>query len=421
MNKLMTLLQARAGVQVSIAALAAKEQAGDLTAEEIADFDKLSAEFDSLSAQITRLQKAESAAAAVATPVAGYAQPKAAADRKPGEVIGIMVRSIISGKGDPRASAHYAETSCHAPDIAAALNTSTGGAGGFIVPPGYVPELIDLLRPASVVRKAGARVIPMPAGTLTMPKLTGGSTATYGAEGSDATKSEETFGQLNLSKKKLTALVPVSNDLIRYSSPQANEIVRDDIVQGIGTREDQAFLRDDGTGNTPKGLRYQAAAANVIAASATVNLQNVSNDLGRLELALMQANVKMIKPVWVMAPRTLVFLTNLRDGNGNKVFPEIASGTLRTAPFAVTTSIPVNLGGGGDESEIYLVDMNDAIIGEATSLILAVSEDATYKEGATLVSAFSRDETVVRAITEHDFGMRYDLSVAVLTAVKWKP
>ncbi|WP_064577186.1 phage major capsid protein [Cupriavidus gilardii] len=423
MKDLMTLLQERAGVQAAIAALADKEKGGAaLSAEEVAEFGNLEAQFDSLTAQIDRLRAAERMAAAVAKPVNGSvpAQPKQAS-RQPGESLGIIVRSLVAAGGDPRAAAHYAETQCGAPEIAAALNTGTGSAGGFIVPPGYVPEVVELLRPASVVRKMGARTIPMPAGTLTMSRHTAGSTATYVTEGADIPPSQPAFGPLTLSKKKLVAMVPVSNDLIRFSSPDANTLVRDDIVQGIGTREDQAFIRDNGAGNTPTGLRYQAAAGALIAANATINVQNVKNDLGKLELALLNGNVKMLKPGWIMSPRTLVFLQNLVDGNGNHVFPEIAAGQLRNKPYSVTTSIPDNLGAGGDASEIYLVDFNDAIIGEATGLIIDISKEGSYMSNGELVSAFSRDETLVRAITEHDFGMRHIPSVAVLTDVKWQP
>jgi hypothetical protein len=37
------------------------------------------------------------------------------------------------------------------------------------------------------------------------------------------------------------------------------------------------------------------------------------------------------------------------------------------------------------------------------------------------VAAFSQDQTVVRAIVQHDVGMRHDASVAVLAQVKWTP
>lgn len=423
MKDITSLLQRRAGVQARVAALAAIESGGtDLSAEQLEEFTKLQAEFDDLTARIERLQAAERMAAATATPLAATgsmpAVPKAA--KKPGEDIGMIVRSLCASKGDLRSAAHYADTNGY-PELAAVLNTGTNTAGGYIVPPNYVPEFVELLRPMSAVRASGARPIPMPNGTLTMPKITGASTANYQGENTDIVGSEPTFGQMTLTKKKLTALVPISNDLIRFSSPQANTIVRDDMLQSIALREDIGFLRDNGTGNLPKGLRYWAPVANVITANTTINLQNVKNDLGKLELALLGKNVKMRTPGWIFTPRVMVFLQNLLDGNGNKAFPEIDAGTLRGKPYKLTTQIPENLGAGTNETEIYLADFWEVIIGEATGLIIDVSTEASFKDGSTLVSAFSQDLTLIRAITEHDIQPRQDAAVAVLTGVRWAP
>lgn len=419
-----SLTHRRAEVQATVAVLASLEAEGNtLTAEQIEEFETLSAEFETLSSSISRLEQAEQMAAVTAKPVAAssplYAEPQE--PREKGFALSVMVRSLAATKGNARAAAEFAESSCGAPEIAAALNTGTNSAGGFIVPPGYVPEIIELLKPMSVVRSLGARTLPMPNGKASIPKVAGGATASYSGEGADIAISEQTFGDLNLSAKKLTAMVPVSNDLIRFSSPQANDIVRDDVISAMALREDLAFIRDNGTGNLPTGLRYIATGGNVIPANATVNLQNVKNDLGKLELALLNANVKMIQPGWIFTPTVLMFLMNITDGNGNSAFPEVASGFLRGKPYKTTTQVPNNLGSGSDESEIYLTDFADAIIGEATGLILDISTEASYVDGSDTVSAFSRDQTLVRAITEHDFGMRHDGSVAVLTGVTWAP
>ena len=63
--------------------------------------------------------------------------------------------------------------------------------------------------------------------------------------------------------------------------------------------------------------------------------------------------------------------------------------------------------------------MNDAIIGEASGLQIAVDSSASYVESGSLVSSFSRDETVIRAIQRHDFAMRHDVSIAIKNAVIW--
>ena len=101
-----------------------------------------------------------------------------------------------------------------------ALVTSVGASGGFIVPPDYMNEIIELLRPKAVVRASGPRVIPMPRGTMTLPgagirghrQLRRGSAV-------QITSSQQTVEQIVASFKKLTALVPVSqrHDALRRS------------------------------------------------------------------------------------------------------------------------------------------------------------------------------------------------------------
>ena len=71
------------------------------------------------------------------------------------------------------------------------------------------------------------------------------------------------------------------------------------------------------------------------------------------------------------------------------------------------------------ESEITFADFDDVVIGEAMSLRIDASQEASYIEGSTLVSAFSQDQTVVRCITEHDFGVRRDVSVCIMNGVNW--
>jgi len=267
----------------------------------------------------------------------------------------------------------------------------------------------------------GAVTIPMATGTLNIPKLAGGGSASYIGENTDIGVTQPTFGTVQLTWKKLAAIVPISNDLLRFSSPAADSIVRDDLVMAMALREDAAFIRDDGVGNVPKGLRSWAPVSNIIpATTGTPTLATVTTDLGKLILALKKANVRFIRPGWLMSPRTEMFLLTLRDGNGNFAFrPEMLAGRLFSYPYAVTTQIPENLGVGENESEIYLVDFADAIIGESTQLIIDASTEASYYQDDALHSAFSLDQTLIRVIAEHDFAMRHEESVAVLTGVTW--
>lgn len=57
----------------------------------------------------------------------------------------------------------------------------------------------------------------------------------------------------------------------------------------------------------------------------------------------MDGNSLMIRCGWGMSNRTYMKLFGLRDGNGNKVYPEMAQGMLKGYPIQYTSAIPVNL------------------------------------------------------------------------------
>lgn len=324
----------------------------------------------------------------------------------------VGVPKILTDWGDKASAEFYTK----------ALAASDATAGGFLVPPQFSQEVIEFLRPASVVRKLGPMVIPMPTGTFRMPKVTTGITASYIGENVPAPKTQPVFGNVTLTFKKLACVVPMSNDLTRYSSPGADAVVRDDVVNGMADAENRNFLRGDGVNATPRGLLNWCLAANNIVANQTSNLANVTADLGLLIVALMNNNIKMIKPGWIWAPRTWNMLMTVQTTNG--VFPfrdELLRGTFWGWPYGVTTAIPINLGSGAvGQSEIYLADFADVVLGEALSLVVDASQEAAYNDGGTVVSAYSNDQTVIRTIAEHDFVMRRQEAVAVLSSVVYR-
>jgi HK97 family phage major capsid protein len=357
------------------------------------------------------------------------AQPQYKRERAKGEIMGSFVRALAAGRGDPERATKYAALQFGAESpVTKALAAGSSTAGGFLVPEEFSTELIELLRPASVVRSLNPQIIPMNGGTLRIPRMTGGASASYIGENTNIPPSQPSFGQLTLSWKKLAALVPVSNDLLRFSNPSADQIIRDDLVAAMAQREDQAFIRDDGTQNTPKGLRYWAPVANVIDAS-TLGFTDPKNPtfaevlraLGRLRLVMRQANARMLRLGMLMSPRTEQYLMNLLQPGGNAFAfqPEMMNGTMYGIPFRVTTQIPENLGASSDASEIYFVDFADVVIGESTTLTLDTSTEAAYHDGSNVVAAFSLDQTVIRAIAEHDMVVRYDPAVVVLSVVRW--
>jgi len=313
--------------------------------------------------------------------------------------------------------------------VARALNSGITGEGGALIPQDFMADLIELLRAMTAVRGASPMEIGMPMGNLTIPRLAGGSTASYQNELDDIAISQERFDDVNFVAKKLTAMVPVSNDLIRRAPIGVEEVVRDDLVQTIARREDLAFLRGDGSDKGPIGMRHLVLPANLITVTAmpatpapgdqlTAILAGASAAL----LALQNGMSRMIRPVWIMAPTIARFIATARDQVGGFYFKdEMAQGMFEGYPVRLTQQIPTNLSIAtyAKGSEIYFCDMADFVIADTYNVVVDASDVAAYNDGTTMVSAFQRDQSLFRVIAEHDVNMRHLQSLVVLLTQDW--
>ena len=437
MDRILELRARRAGLIDDMDALVASiGDDDDWTDEQSAQFESLKAEDDKVTAELARLEDIERRRAQAAQPPAPLpgsggtqasgAPTAPATPKEPGLQFARIVRTIAAAGGNHFVAQQIAEANGDT-GLFANQNMTNGAAGGFLVPEDVSGEVIELLRPMSVVTAMGPRIVPMPNGNMTTNRRATGANFDYGGEQKDIKATGYEYGQVKLSARKLSGIIPISNDLLRTASTAVDRMVRDDALADAAQIQDRHFLRGAGTDYAPKGLRYQStgtpfAATHVLSMTAAPTLQKVDNDLGRMELALANSNLVVTGAHWIMSPRTAMFLTNLRDGNGNKVYPEMANGQLRMKPVHITTEIPDNLGGGGDESEIMLAHPGHILVGEHMGIEVAMSTEAAYKDSAgNMQAAFSRDETLMRMIMQHDIGLRHLAAVAILTGVTWAP
>jgi HK97 family phage major capsid protein len=443
------------------------------TVKELVTFKKLGAEIDNLDAAFaadSRSGYRQYASAASDPYTSDTAAQAAGLSTSKGLAVGGLARLLAAAGSNPMVAAAHAEKHLgarHPITVVAqkALLAGSGASGGFIVPPDQALEIIELLRPRAVVRNGNPRTMGMPRGTMTLPAQTSAASASYGGETQQIPASQQSLGQIVASYKKLTALVPIGNDLMRYADPAADAFVRDDLVKVIVLREDISFMLSDGTVNQPQGFlsfansysaanggtvfRYGVAAAtgvssalgwtvasssNATAAGNIINstnsaitLANTVAELGKMVNLLDAANVPDIRRRWFFHPRIYNYLYNLLNSLGLYVYrDELDRGVLLGYPFSKSTQIPVNIvdptGAYTNGSFIFLVEMDDALVLDSMRLELAVSrEGAYYDTNGVLQLAFQNDQTIIRAIAEHDFQMRHIASVAVDQFVGWDP
>ena len=407
-------------------------EAGALEAA-VAAFETAEGEFKALQVKVTRAEAVERAKAATATSeldtsatgaTGATETPQAPAAAKDPEhdgiEVGFMAHALINARGDRDRAAARLEQDGHSA-ISAALSGASESAGGVTLPRPQAQQVIGLLRPRVTVRASGARVHDMPAGELRNARQATPASAAYGAENAAMVESEPTFDKVEEKFRKLTSLVPVGNSLLRHSSASIAILTRDSIIMEMGLKNDLAFLRFDGSGNLPKGLRQWALAENWQDAVAGTDPAVVEAAIRRIKSRVEDANVAMVSPGWIMRASAKNFLASLRWPNGFKVFPSIDdSGTLHGYPIRTTSQIPDNLGAGGDETEIYFADFAEIMIGDSMQITFGSSTEAAYvNQSGDTVSAFQNDLTLMRAIAEHDMAPAHDEAIAGLNGVGW--
>lgn len=234
-------------------------------------------------------------------------------------------------------------------------STLTQAAGGALIPQDFHAELIDLLYSNTVVRGSGVPVYQTGYGNTSWPRLNGGATAYWGAEETDIPVSNITFDDIQTNVKKLFAMVPVSNDLIRRSPLSVPDIIKTNMARMMGYAEDKAFLwgMASSAQDPILGIYGQTLAANKfnvtsVPAGDATDLRMVNDVLNTLELALLNENVPMNNTNFLFAPQIKAFLSTLTDQVGRYFFrDELDAGNLYGHPFKMSTQFPTNLSAAG--------------------------------------------------------------------------
>ena len=459
--KLHELKAKRAELLAKMRAIAEKDEGP--TDDEATAFEALKADVVAMDGRITRLEgviEAQASAAEDVTP-GGDGDDGAGDDEGKAQVVPTQKRATGHGSGEPAVktvkgshatrfligyaasksgmgfsgAAQFIERTYGDKAVAKALNTTGVSVGGATIPQDFVAEIIDLLRADVVVRRHNPILLPMPMGNATIPRLSASATAGYQGELDDIAVSQPSFDDLQLNAKKLTALVPVSNDLLRRSPLALETIVRTDMIMSLARREDIAFLRGDGSGNSPIGFLNQCAAGNKLIAAAFTGTDSLT--LLMATQAVLNAMILFLDAgmsparnrVWIGSPGLKRFLSSLLTTTGSYVYrDELATGMLFGYPFDITQQIPTNLNTATsgaavtNGTELYLVDFADVVLGETMNMTVDMSDVASYKDaGGNQVNAFQRDQSLFRVIEEHDLALRHQASVAVGILPGWQP
>lgn len=299
------------------------------------------------------------------------------------------------------------------------LNELTGGA---LVAPPEMGELIELLRNKEALVNAGARVVPLPPqGRMKYPRQTAASTTYWVGENAPITESAIGTGEVTLQAKKLTVLIKAPNELIRFASPAAEALMRDDMTKSLALGLDLAGLEGLGGDNRPLGIINYQNINRVTSSSPGANGDAlVGQDIYRMVAAVEESNAEFES--WVMRPKTLYRYYQLRadsvaqgDAAGPFLFSlirEAGDGTKATLagyPVTKSTQVSQSISKGSATNLTYVLGgmFSDLLIG-----MFGAIEFAATTLGDT---AFTNDQTWVRGILSADIQARHEAAFVLLS------
>lgn len=309
-----------------------------------------------------------------------------------------------------------------APGMQKTINLQDAEKGGILIQGEVLDLFFQPLRARTAVLSLNPVEVPLTRDSVTLTGWETDPSITWvGEPNTQEIVSEPTSGARQLTAKKAMVIVPITQDYLD-AAPTTSILrsIEDGVRSAFAIGFDQKLIRGVGTQFSPKGLRHWAG--DTTPANATLSLTNVLTDFAGVLSQLAGDNVRMERMGVIWAPRTEIALKmKVLEGTTNRPFfmDEMKGGTFLGMPFRSTTNVPVNLGGGGDESEVIVADFAQVVVGQGQQLELTYHAEGAYTVNGVLVSALERDEQLLKGRAKIDLVVPHTEAVHALTGVTW--
>ena len=440
------LLAALREKQAALAVLKDKATSADATEADLTALTTEIAEIEKIEAKLATLKAVDAVLARKAvpasTPVAGMGhnsgEPTAFAQvkrtltptEKVGSVLVAMVKSFVDDgdKSNRNILAKmeqdgYGEFASDISSQQKNMNTLTGAAGGFAVPPDFRTSIIDLLMPHTAFLRGNPLVVQMPSGNFRQAAGSSRPTWGYKTEGADTPISTATLRDIDMSAKLFTGMIPITSQVARWTAGQAQAYAVKSLTESGGIALDQFMFLGDGVSPNPLGLLNKVGIGTRAATAGVAPTAVVVDADTRKMLNAMEVFTNLIAgAVWVMPRRIIGYLSDLRTPGGeNYAYPTMQGPNpmFKNYPVLETGALPVNGGAGTNEGQIALVSFSKVLMGETMGMNLSISDTAAYVTAGVTNSAFQQGKILIKADMEHDLEIEYAEAVQKLTAVQW--
>lgn len=441
-------------------------------AAEQEEFDTLQGELDALDGDLKRFRALEKAAAVSARPVGDVTTAVEAAAARAGSspVVPVkheeklekgiaftrFVACVALGKGNLMQSLEIAKgrygeshdlvgllkgcvergSSVITKAAVAAGTTSDSAWAGSLVDlyQRYAGDFVEFLRPMTILGKLGQNGIPGPTMVpfnINIAGQTSGSTGYWVGEGQPKPVTRAGFNDVNLGWAKIAAICVLSEELVRFSSPNAETLMRNELAKAVAERADRDFI--DPNKAAVAGVSPASVTNGVTPINSTGNdADAIREDVALLMAPFINANLSPTGAVWIMSAVRALRLSLMRNALGQREFPDITmmGGTLEGIPVIVTEYATSDSNGDDivlmNAPDIWLADDGEVTIDASREASLQMMDNPTVDSAnggnpvaTSLVSLWQTNSIGLRAERFINWQKRRSVAVQLLNNANW--
>lgn len=278
-----------------------------------------------------------------------------------------------------------------------AANTPTGATSGqnLVATNHYAGSFIEMLRNRTTIMRL-AHVMGGLVGNVEVPKQTGGATAYWVGEGEDATEGTPVIGQIGLNPHSVAAYTDITRRLMLQSTPDAEGIVRRDLVTAMALAIDKAGYYGTGASNQPRGLKNYTG----INAVEFAGTQPTYAELVAMETAIAADNADV---------NSMAYVVNAVARGAAKTTPKFASGTdagVIWEPGGTLNGYRTEVTNQLVDGDVFFGNFADLIVGMWGGLDMTVDPYSLSKSGGTRIVVFQDVDFVVRRTESFAYGAK---------------
>jgi HK97 family phage major capsid protein/HK97 family phage prohead protease len=317
------------------------EAGATLDQAETEEYDGLDAELKSIDAHLVRLRALEKHTIATATPITAATPAEASLQRSAVPIVQVtsllpkgtaFTRYCIAkviGKGSTADAIEFAKRwHDSTPEVelalkaavAAGTTTDATWAGPLAPLTPLANEFLELLRPATILGKIpGFRRVPF---NVSIATQTGGGTYQWVGQGAPKPVGKLAFSATTLGITKCAGIIVITEELAKVSTPSAESVIRQDMINGIAAFLDLEFTDPS---KAPVAGVSPGSVTNGVTPVTTAGTSpaNARTDIQALANAMTAANVPIGGAVVLMSATNMLALSSALNALGQPLFPSV--------------------------------------------------------------------------------------------------